>query len=159
MSGEKESRSDQTCCLVENSERCRRQSGNASFNFRVQKLVEQRKLKFSLDSNAKHTYICDFHKNIIQKARNKRKRKDSDDENDSLDLDLSQLQVGTLRRYKRHYRIPTRPGMSKTQLIESIHKHFKTITVPEKETITYFIYMVKTHKSKLDQRPTEAVIS
>ena len=47
MSGDK----DQTCCLVENGERCKKQSGNASFNFRVQKLVEQRKLKFSLDSS------------------------------------------------------------------------------------------------------------
>ena len=41
---------DQICCLTENGERCRKPSGNASFNFRVQKLVEQRKLKFSLDS-------------------------------------------------------------------------------------------------------------
>ncbi|XP_057312724.1 histone deacetylase complex subunit SAP30 homolog [Hydractinia symbiolongicarpus] len=158
MTGDKDSRSDQTCCLVENGDRCRKQSGNASFNFRVQKLVEQRKLKFSLDSNAKHTYICDFHKNIIQKARNKRKRKESEDENDINEVDLSQLPVGTLRRYKRHYRIPTRPGMSKSQLIENIHKHFRTISVPEKETITYFIYMVKTHKSKLDQRPADTVI-
>ena len=37
---------------------------------------------------SKHTYICDFHKNIIQKARNKRKRKDSDDENDSSEVSL-----------------------------------------------------------------------
>lgn len=42
---------DQICCLIENGGRCRKQSGNASFNFRVQKLVEQRKLKFSLDSS------------------------------------------------------------------------------------------------------------
>ena len=33
-------------------------------------------------------------------------------------VDLSQLPVSTLRRYKRHYRIPTRPGMSKSQLID-----------------------------------------
>jgi len=155
MSGDKESKGDQQCCLADNNERCRRQSGNASFNFRVQKLVEQRKLKFSLDTHAKHTYICDHHKNIIQKARNKRKRKDSDDENDGNEVDLSQLQLGTLKRYKRHYRIPTKPGMSKSQLIEGISKHFKTISAPEQETITYFIYMVKTHKSKLDQRPAD----
>ncbi|XP_066925969.1 histone deacetylase complex subunit SAP30L-like [Clytia hemisphaerica] len=154
----KMSEREQICCLVENGERCKKQSGNASFNFRVQKLVEQRKLKFSLDSNVKHTYICDYHKNIIQKARNKRKRKDSDEENDYPEVDLSQLPVGTLRRYKRHYRIPTRPGMSKSMLIDNIHKHFRTISVPERETITYFIYMVKTYKSKLDQRPADAVI-
>jgi len=53
MSGDK----DQTCCLIENGERCKKQSGNASFNFRVQKLVEQRKLKFSLDSNVSTTNL------------------------------------------------------------------------------------------------------
>merc|ERR1712183_349782 len=158
MSGDKEGKSEQTCCLVENGDRCRKPSGNASFNFRVQKLVEQRKLNFSLDSNVKHTYICDFHKNIIQKARNRRKRKDSEDEGEFPEVDLSQLQVPTLRRYKRHYRIPTKPGMSKSQLLDSIHKHFKTISVPEKETISYFIYMVKTYRSKLDQRPADSSV-
>ena len=54
MSGDKDVKSDQTCCLVENGERCRKHSGNASFNFRVQKLVEQRKLKFTLDSAVSH---------------------------------------------------------------------------------------------------------
>ena len=53
MSGDKESKGDQQCCLADNNERCRRQSGNASFNFRVQKLVEQRKLKFSLDTHVR----------------------------------------------------------------------------------------------------------
>ena len=31
-------------------------------------------------------------------------------------------------------------------------RHFKTIPVVEKEALTFFIYMVKTNKSKLDQR-------
>ncbi len=35
---------EQICCLLENRERCRKQAGNASFNFRVKKLVKQRKL-------------------------------------------------------------------------------------------------------------------
>lgn len=40
---------DQACCLLESRERCRKQAGNASFNFRVQKLVKQRKLGLILD--------------------------------------------------------------------------------------------------------------
>ena len=40
---------DQFCCLLEDREKCRRQAGNASFNFRVQKLVKQRKLGLMLD--------------------------------------------------------------------------------------------------------------
>ena len=31
-------------------------------------------------------------------------------------------------------------------------RHFKTIPVVEKEALTFFIYMVKTNKSKLDTR-------
>lgn len=36
---------------------------------------------------------------------------------------------------------------------QTIQRHFKQIPCPEKETVTYFIYMIKTHKSKLDQKP------
>nr|XP_023492050.1 histone deacetylase complex subunit SAP30 isoform X4 [Equus caballus] len=33
-------------------------------------------------------------------------------------VDLYQLQVNTLRRYKRHFKLPTRPGLNKAQLVE-----------------------------------------
>lgn len=36
----------------------------------------------------------------------------------SLQVDLFQLQVNTLRRYKRHYKLQTRPGFNKAQLAE-----------------------------------------
>lgn len=149
---------DQLCCLLEDGEKCRRLAGNASFNFRVQKLVKQRKLGLTLDPECKHTYICDNHKNVIQKARNKRKRSPhSEDENDSVDMvDFSSLQISTLRRYRKHFKLQNKAGMNKSQLLETISRHFRSIPVPEKETITYFIYMVKTHKSKLDQRPSES---
>lgn len=62
-----------------------------------------------------------------------RKRKDSEDdsnetdrdtlslqerERDAPEVDLFQLQINTLRRYKRHYKVPTRPGLNKAQLAE-----------------------------------------
>merc|ERR1711997_1411064 len=106
---------------------------------------------------ARHIYICDFHKSVIQNLRTKRKRKDSEDsasgETDSEhpEVDLFQLQVNTLRRYKKHYKVPVRQGLNKAQLADSMMRHFKTIPVPEKETLTFFIYMVKTNKSKLDR--------
>lgn len=143
----------QICCLVEDGERCKRQAGNASYSKRIQKTVSQRKLKLSLDVNARHIYICEHHKNMIQSVRSKRKRKDSDDETEMTEVDFCQLQVNTLRRYKRHYKLQTRPGLNKSQLVENIQKHFKMIPCPEKETLAYFIYMIKTHKSKLDQKP------
>lgn len=85
-----------------------------------------------------------------------------------LEVDLFQLQVNTLRRYKRHYKLQTRPGFNKAQLAEKIWKmekrkiqcyhpetvsrHFRNIPVNEKETLAYFIYMVKSNKSRLDQK-------
>lgn len=112
---------------------------------------------FSSLLQAPHIYICDFHKARIQCARTKRRRKDSEDDSNETDtdlpeVDLFQLQVNTLRRYKRYYKVTTRPGMNKAQLADTIMKHFKAITVKEKECLTYFIYMVKSNANKLDQK-------
>uniref|UniRef100_A0A3Q4BCV8 SAP30 like n=1 Tax=Mola mola TaxID=94237 RepID=A0A3Q4BCV8_MOLML len=149
----------QSCCLIEDGERCGRSAGNASFSKRIQKSISQKKLKLDIDKSVRHLYICDFHKNFIQSVRNKRKRKTSDDGGESPDhdvevpeVDLFQLQVNTLRRYKRHYKLQTRPGLNKAQLAETVSRHFRNIPVNEKETLTYFIYMVKSSKSRLDQK-------
>lgn len=61
---------------------------------------------------------------MIQCARTKQRRpKDSEDDSneaemDSPEVDWFQLQVNTLRRYKRHYKVPTRPGLNKAQLAD-----------------------------------------
>lgn len=34
------------------------------------------------------------------------------------EIDLNQLQLNTLKRYKKHYKIPSKPTMNKTQLAE-----------------------------------------
>lgn len=73
---------------------------------------------------ARHTYICDFHKAMIQCARTKQRRpKDSDNDSNEADMDTPevdwfQLQLNTLRRYKRYYKVQTRPGLNKAQLAE-----------------------------------------
>lgn len=60
---------------------------------------------------------------MIQCARTKRRRKDSEDDSNETDtdlpeVDLFQLQVNTLRRYKKHYKVSTRPGLNKAQLAD-----------------------------------------
>lgn len=151
----------QICCLrEEGGERCCRVAGNASFSKRIQKSMAQKKVKIELDKSAKHLYICDFHKNLIQTLRNRRKRKGSDDEEidsplhdiDTPEVDLFQLQVNTLRRYKRHFKLQARPGLNKAQLVEIIGCHFRSIPVNEKDTLTYFICSVKNEKHKPDQK-------
>ena len=49
----------------------------------------------------------------------------------------------------------SRPGLNKAQLAECLTRHMKTIPVAEKEALTYFIYMVKTNKSRLDNPELE----
>ncbi|XP_070613552.1 histone deacetylase complex subunit SAP30 [Erythrolamprus reginae] len=154
----------QLCCLREEGERCNRAAGNASFSKRIQKSISQKKVKIELDKSARHLYICDFHKNLIQSVRNRRKRKGSDDDGDSPvqdidtpEVDLFQLQVNTLRRYKRHFKLQTRPGLNKAQLVEIIGCHFRTIPVNEKDTLTYFIYSVKNDKNKSDLKMDSSV--
>uniref|UniRef100_A0A1B6KEJ9 Histone deacetylase complex subunit SAP30 homolog n=1 Tax=Graphocephala atropunctata TaxID=36148 RepID=A0A1B6KEJ9_9HEMI len=157
--GEEDSRGppDQVCCLVDDGLRCHRPAGNASYSKRIQKTVTQRRLKLHLDHVARHIYICDYHKGVIQSARSKRRRKDSEDDSNETDtdvpeVDMYQLQVNTLRRYKRYFKVATRPGLNKAQLADVLMKHFKTIPVQEKETLSYFFYMVKNNGNKLDQK-------
>lgn len=178
---------NQMCCLTEDGIRCSRIAGNASYSKRIQKTVQQKKLRLMIDNTARHVYICDHHKNLIQRERTcsvKKKRKDScEDENgtnsndDSMfmmsfnannsssmgnfsrdlcgsddypTVDLSTLQMNTLRRFKRHYKVQTKPGINKSQLADSLYDQFRKIQVDEKEIITYFIYMVKCNSNKLD---------
>ncbi|XP_058806853.1 histone deacetylase complex subunit SAP30 homolog [Phymastichus coffea] len=161
--GEEDSRgaADQICSLVDEGVRCARQAGNASYSKRIQKTVTQRRLKLNLDSMARHIYMCDYHKQVIQSARTKqqhqRRRKESDDDSGETDqdvpeVDLYQLHAGTLRRYKRHYKLQTKPGLNKAQLADILTKHFKTIPIVEKDTLSFFFYTVKTNANKLDQK-------
>jgi len=149
--------SNQYCCLSESGRPCNRPASNASYSKKIQGTVAQRKLKLQLDPTAQHMYICEYHKSIIQTVRTKRKRKDSEDSVETVSsgngremIDLFQLQMNTLRRYKKHFKVTSRPGLNKAQLAESLTRHMKTIPVAEKEALTYFIYMIKTNKSKLD---------
>ena len=41
--------SDQQCCLMDDTERCNRPAGNASYSKRIQKIVTQRRLRLNLD--------------------------------------------------------------------------------------------------------------
>lgn len=107
--------------------------------------VAQRKLQLVVDPRAHNNYICEHHKQIIQSIRtsgkrNKRKEDEAgldddgsmhdfngnnDSSNDTMHsmglssvCSLNALPMNALRRYKRHFRISTKPGSNKTQLAE-----------------------------------------
>lgn len=150
---------NQICCLIEGGHPCTKLAGNASYSKRIQKTVQQRRLRLERNNSVNHIYICDYHKNMIQNARMKRKRRESDDgdgspdgEEDIPEIDFFQMPVNTLRRYKRHYKLAARPGMNKAQLSDTVARHFRSIPVVEKEALTYFIYMAKNFKSRFDQK-------
>lgn len=83
----------------------------------------------------------------------KRKRRDSGDVvSETPEVGLINLQMNTLRRYKRHFKLQTKPGVNKAQLAESMQRHFSGITVVEKEALAYFIYMVKMKKNRIDMK-------
>ncbi|XP_059157759.1 histone deacetylase complex subunit SAP30 homolog [Physella acuta] len=153
FSTEDDSRSshDQICCLIDSGEKCQRQAGNASYSKRIQN--QARKLKLTRDEVSPHIYICDYHKTQIQNIRTKRKRKDSEDDQgfhdgveEIVEIDFYQMPVNTLRKYKRHYKISTRPGLSKAQLADAVASHFKTIPVKEKDILQMFFYTTKTKR-------------
>jgi len=147
----------QVCCLRDEGGRCARPAGNASYNKRIQKIVTQRKLMLAMDGEAQHVYICDHHKSMIQSARARRRRRDSEEqeeETEQPEIDLFNLQINTLRRYKRYFKLASRPGLNKAQLAEILMKHFRTLPVVEKDILTYFIYSVKTDRNRLHQKPS-----
>ena len=147
-----------TCCLVEGGVVCPTPASNASYSKKIQGTVAQRQLKLELNPDSGHIYICDTHKTLIQSVRAKRRRRDSEESSETSAsasngrdlIDLFQLQMNTLRRYKKHFKVTSRPGLNKAQLAEFLTRHLKTIPVVEKEALTYFIYMVKTKKSRLE---------
>lgn len=48
----------QSCCLIEDGERCVRPAGNASFSKRVQKSISQKKLKLDIDKSVSPPLPC-----------------------------------------------------------------------------------------------------
>ncbi len=49
---------EQICCLVDDGKRCGRRAGNASYSKRIQKTVQQRRLKLNIDHSVSgHMFI------------------------------------------------------------------------------------------------------
>lgn len=49
----------QSCCLIEDGERCGRSAGNASFSKRIQKSISQKKLKLDIDKSVSVSVVCE----------------------------------------------------------------------------------------------------
>ena len=61
----------------------------------------------------------------------------------NLTVDFTKLDMATLKRYKRHYRLNTRQNLTKTELALAVAKHFASQTVDEADTISLFMYSAR----------------
>ena len=61
----------------------------------------------------------------------------------NLTVDFTKLDMATLKRYKRHYRLKTRQNVTKTELALAVAKHFASQTVDEADTISLFMYSAR----------------
>lgn len=61
----------------------------------------------------------------------------------NLTVEFTKLDMATLKRYKRHYRLKTRQNVTKTELALAVAKHFASQTVDEADTISLFMYSAR----------------
>ena len=70
----------------------------------------------------------------------------------NLTVDFTKLDMATLKRYKRHYRLKTRQNVTKTELALAVAKHFALQTVDEADTISLFMYSARAGSLQYDRR-------
>jgi len=54
-------------------------------------------------------------------------------------VDFNKLDVATLKRYKRSYKLRLRHNSTKTELVNAVSKHFASLPVNENEIIEAFL--------------------
>ena len=67
-------------------------------------------------------------------------------------VDFTKLDMATLKRYKKHYRLKTRQNVTKTELALAVAKHFASTHVDEAETIQLFMYSARHSTLQYDRR-------
>mmetsp|Transcript_44191 Transcript_44191/g.116126 ORF Transcript_44191/g.116126 Transcript_44191/m.116126 type:complete len:141 (+) Transcript_44191:30-452(+) len=70
----------------------------------------------------------------------------------NLTVDFTKLDLATLKRYKRHYRLKTRQNVTKPELALAVAKHFASQTVDEADTISLFMYSARAGNLQYDRR-------
>ena len=75
-----------------------------------------------------------------------------DKDSRSLTVDFTKLDMATLKRYKKHYRLKTRQNVTKTELALAVAKHFASTHVDEAETIQLFMYSARSSTLQYDRR-------
>ena len=87
---------------------------------------------------------------LVSNSDGPRPRNEKDARN--LTVDFTKLDMATLKRYKRHYRLKTRQNVTKSELSLAVAKHFASQTVDEADTISLFMYSARAGSLHYDRR-------
>eukprot|EP01102_Stenamoeba_stenopodia_P018676 TRINITY_DN6897_c0_g1_i2.p1 TRINITY_DN6897_c0_g1~~TRINITY_DN6897_c0_g1_i2.p1 ORF type:complete len:138 (+),score=31.67 TRINITY_DN6897_c0_g1_i2:55-468(+) len=63
-------------------------------------------------------------------------------------VDFSKLELSTLKKYKRYYKLRTRSSSNKAELVAAIAKHFQTMQISESQILETFVYLIKRKERK-----------
>lgn len=117
---------DQACCLIEAGRRCTKPGGTMQFTKRHQRLVTSKKAALEVDDKAGHNQLCAYHKDVLAgmgAVRPEKRRKRGSDDADP-EVNFGQLNMSTLKRYKRHYELEPNRTLHKQELVDvSIQTH------------------------------------
>jgi len=75
----------------------------------------------------------------IGKAVAIRRSNDRKREASSTNINFNKLEAGSLRKYRRHYKLEIGPNASKDQLVSAVQHHFSMHTVDESNVIAAFL--------------------
>ena len=75
----------------------------------------------------------------------------------NLTVDFTKLDMATLKRYKRHYRLKTRQNVTKTELSLAVAKHFASQTVDEADIISLFMYSARYALASQNNRSRQTI--
>jgi hypothetical protein len=65
-------------------------------------------------------------------------------------VDFNKLDIGNLRKYRRHYRLSEVPSnSSKDQLVSAVTRHFRMQTVDEGMVMSRFYRAIQKHSEKV----------
>ncbi|XP_031767293.2 histone deacetylase complex subunit SAP30 homolog [Galleria mellonella] len=139
------------CCLMDDDKHCKQFAGSAVYGRRIVRLITDQNLNLRLNPKARHTNMCNYHRDILQIAKIEYKRNNKKRMR-SPEINMHLLTVKTLRRYKSYYNIRAGRGWNKARLVNAVEEHLKTLPINETEIINNFIHMVITNGNKLDKK-------
>lgn len=84
----------------------------------------------------------------IGKAVAMRRSNDRKREAGSTNINFNKLEAGSLRKYRRHYKLEIGPNASKDQLVSAVQQHFSMHTVDESNVIAAFLLAYSHSNSK-----------